>query len=47
MTLSNKEAIDLIARILVVKNKPTDTVAAIKELVEATGYDLNPTEPVV
>ena len=46
MSLSSKDAIDLIARMLVVKNKPIETIAAIRELIEATGYDL-PTEPAV
>ena len=46
MTLSYKDAVDLIARMLVAKNKPTDAIAAITELIEATGYDLTP-EPVV
>ena len=46
MTLSYKDAVDLIARMLVVKNNPANIIAAIKELIEATGYDLT-TEPAV
>ena len=46
MTLSYKDAVDLIARMLVVKNNRDEMIAATKELIEATGYDLT-TEPAV